>query len=104
MSREMKKSSDGGKKDLIMNSNPNDEEDHDNYKSEADHEDEQQPWSTFKPKKGSVIPQKRRLVKRMMVDQIVQLCSVSGKPQEAAAAETSKTKKSSSNHVYSTPP
>ncbi|KAK9944877.1 hypothetical protein M0R45_010421 [Rubus argutus] len=58
MSREMKKSSDGGKKALIMNSNPN-EEDQDNYKNEADHEAEQQPW-TFKPKKGSVIPKKRR--------------------------------------------
>jgi hypothetical protein len=102
MSREMKKSSDGGKKALIMNSNPN-EEDQDNYKNEADPEAEQQSW-TFKPKKGSVIPKKRRLVKSMIVDQIVQIFSVSGKPQEAAAAETSKTKKSRSNHVYPTPP
>lgn len=95
MSREMEKISDGGKKKaLITNSNPN-EEDQDNYKDAT----AVQPWSTFKLKKGSVIPKKRRSVKSMMVDQIVQLCSGSGKPQEADA-ETSNSKKSSSNHVY----
>ncbi|KAK9944870.1 hypothetical protein M0R45_010414 [Rubus argutus] len=67
---------------LITNSKPNEED-----KDEA----AEQPWSTFKPKKGSMVPKKRRSVKNMMVDQIFQLCFGSGKPQEDDA-ETSNSK------------
>ncbi|PQP96362.1 hypothetical protein Pyn_00256 [Prunus yedoensis var. nudiflora] len=70
------------------------------------------PW-LFKPKAGSVFPVKKRLVKRMMFDQIVQcFCSVSDytNSPSASAAGVSETTTSSnsnkviSNHVYPSPP
>ncbi|PQQ01065.1 hypothetical protein Pyn_20376 [Prunus yedoensis var. nudiflora] len=45
--------------------------------SPSEHQSKAEPW-LFKPKAGSVYPVKKRLVKRMMFDQIVQcFCSVS---------------------------
>ncbi|KAE8100512.1 hypothetical protein FH972_018407 [Carpinus fangiana] len=43
-----------------------------------------QPW--FKPKHGSVIPAKRRSVKRMMFDWLVQ--SISGRPAVSGASQS----------------
>ncbi|PQP96372.1 hypothetical protein Pyn_19511 [Prunus yedoensis var. nudiflora] len=61
---------------------------------------EEEPW--FKPKPGSVIPAKRRLVKSMMLDQILHVCpsmaSESGVSETQDKPKTSNTKKS--NHVY----
>ncbi|KAB2636527.1 hypothetical protein D8674_027061 [Pyrus ussuriensis x Pyrus communis] len=53
---------------------------------------------TFNPKPGSVIPARRRLVKSMILDQIVQVCPSTS----ACKAETSNTKKS--NRIYPNPP
>ncbi|TQD95968.1 hypothetical protein C1H46_018455 [Malus baccata] len=53
---------------------------------------------TFKPKPGSVIPSRRRLVKSMILDQIVQVCPSTS----ACKAETTNIKKST--HVYPNPP
>jgi hypothetical protein len=47
-----------------------------------------QPW--FKPKKGSVIPVERRLVKRMMLDWLVQ--SLSSRTSVSAASQSDNTK------------
>ncbi|ONH92987.1 hypothetical protein PRUPE_8G206100 [Prunus persica] len=68
-----------------------------------------EPW-LFKPKPGSVFPVKKRLVKRMMFDQIVQsFCSVSDCPSASAAGASETTTSSNankviSNHVYPSPP
>ncbi|CAB4291309.1 unnamed protein product [Prunus armeniaca] len=71
-----------------------------------------EPW-LFKPKAGSVFPVKKRLVKRMMFDQIVQcFCSVSDDTNSpSASAGVSETTTSSnakkviiSSHVYPCPP
>ncbi|KAB2623471.1 hypothetical protein D8674_038335 [Pyrus ussuriensis x Pyrus communis] len=51
--------------------------------------------SIFKPKAGSVFPVKKRLVKRMMLDQIVK-CFCSG--------SDSNSKNTISNHVYPSSP
>jgi len=47
-----------------------------------------QPW--FKPKKGSVIPVKRRSVKRMMFDWLVQ--SLSSRTSVSGASQSNNTK------------
>ncbi|KAM1007301.1 hypothetical protein COP2_004018 [Malus domestica] len=62
------------------------------------------PWM-FKPKAGSVFPVKKRLVKRMMLDQIVQcFWSVADTCAGVGASETSNAKKIVSSHVYPSPP
>ncbi|KAI5315567.1 hypothetical protein L3X38_044743 [Prunus dulcis] len=66
-----------------------------------------EPW-LFKPKAGSVFPVKKRLVKRMMFDQIVQCFgsvsvseNITTRPSSASA---SKANKVASNQVYPSPP
>ncbi|CAB4291306.1 unnamed protein product [Prunus armeniaca] len=68
-----------------------------------------EPW-LFKPKAGSVFPVKKRLVKRMMFDQIVQcFCSVSvsdNTTNRPSSASTSNANKVIiiTNQVYPSPP
>ncbi|CAL9023293.1 unnamed protein product [Prunus brigantina] len=66
-----------------------------------------EPW-LFKPKAGSVFPVKKRLVKRMMFNQIVQcFCSVSVSENittRPPSASASKANKVASNQVYPSPP
>ncbi|CAB4291345.1 unnamed protein product [Prunus armeniaca] len=68
-----------------------------------------EPWQSFKPKPGSVLPAKKRSVLRMMFDKIVQcFCSVSddtNSPSASAGASetTSNANKVISNHVYPSP-
>ncbi|KAI5315602.1 hypothetical protein L3X38_044778 [Prunus dulcis] len=67
-----------------------------------------EPW-LFKPRPGSVFPVKKRIVKRMMFDKIVQcFCPVSDDTNSSSASAgasetTSNANKVISNHVYPSP-
>ncbi|KAJ4700795.1 Filaggrin-2 like [Melia azedarach] len=58
----------------------------------------------FKPKKGSMIPSRRRLVKRMMFDELVQsLASVFGSVKKQASAAAPKASNVNDKAVFPYP-
>ncbi|CAL9023291.1 unnamed protein product [Prunus brigantina] len=59
---------------------------------------EEEPW--FKPKPGNVIPAKRRLVKSMMLDQILHVCPSMASESGVSTQDKPKTSNAKkSNHV-----